>query len=456
MRRLLLFFFGTLLPFSVFAQDVIHKNDSTTLEARVQEIGEAEIKYKKFSNPDGPTYTVKKSEVSYIVYQNGDKEVYTVPKPIVAPVAFDTLAYIEKMLGVTLKEVTTPDTGVLIVDVVKTGRVKAPGLEPPKGQIIQYIGTSDKKSDLKATGRKIVTREDAMRAIVYYKSHGAEKVYLYTRFSQYVNHVYTANITDLVFEQEKIVEKAKADSVAQKAKLPSPFKHGHWLINVGSSFRNNYSTIELTQWMYVLNGIPATYDDGMTDGPEAYYFGSISYNFPLNKKKARPVCVGVGFTMNYWRDINGFWSIQGRVVSYASTSPVNYMRLRPLKLGLAIPFQFPITDYSAFTFTPTLLYAKVHGRSTGSTDPDLRYYGGASTGFGISADAGLNIFVGKKKMISFSGVIGLRILETELYSIPENGTEYTQVTFADGRPVHVELDGLYILIGTSVRFAKKQ
>lgn len=455
MRPLLFFLFASLLPLPVFAQDIIHKNDSTTIEAKVQEIGEAEIKYKKFSNPDGPTYTLKKSDVSYIVYQNGDKEVYTVPKPIVAPIAFDTLAYIEKMLGVTLKEVTIPDTGCLIVDVVRTGRVKAPGLEPPKGQIIQYIGTSDKKSELKATGRKIVTREDAMRAIVYYKNQGNDKVYLFTRFSQYVDHVYNVDLTDLVFTQEEQVEQVKADSVKQKTAKVNAYKTPCAYITIGYSIRNDYSTFTLNSWFYEINAIPAPYDQAITDGPEAYYFLNATGSFPLSKKKEKPVCIGYTFLVNYWKDLYGFWSLQGRVVSYASSSPANYIRLRPLKLGLGIPVRFPIKSNFAFMVTPTLMYAKLHGLSYGSTDPDMRYYGGKSSGIGMSVDAGLELLFTKTRFIGVTALIGYRRLKTKLYSSPDD-YEFTQVTFSDGRPVYVELDGLYIQFGVTFRMAKKK
>lgn len=450
------FFLFLLLIFAVgrlYAQDTIRKNDSTAIAARIYEITDAEIKYRKFSNPDGPIYSVKKSDVSYIVYQNGEKETFTIPAPVTVAVPYDTLAYIEKMLGVTLKAVTEPDTGCLITDVVNTGRVRAPGLKPPKGDILQYVGTSDKKSELRATGRKIYTTDDAVRAIVNLRNQGLTKIYFLTRFNANVDHIYIADITDLVFSQEKIAENAKKDSVAQSVRLPSPYKKRHWVITAGASLRNSYSTIELSQWLYTLNGVPATYDDGLNDGPEAFYFGSLTYNFPLSRKKARPACMGASLSINYWRDLYGFWSIQGRIVTYASSSPVNYIRLRPLKLGLAIPFRVPITDYSAFVVTPALLYAKVHGISYGSTDPDMRYYD-KSSGFGVSVDAGLELFFGKKKMVGATALIGIRQLKTALYSSPDQVT-YTQVTFSDGRPVYVGLNGLYAGLGVSFRFARQ-
>lgn len=66
-----------MFPFIVHAQDVIVKNDGSTISSKVTEITSTEIKYKKFSNLNGPTYTIGKSEVNYINYENGEKETFT-------------------------------------------------------------------------------------------------------------------------------------------------------------------------------------------------------------------------------------------------------------------------------------------------------------------------------------------------------------------------------------------
>lgn len=56
------------------AQDVIVKNDGSTITSKVLEITGTEIKYKKYSNLKGPTYTINKTDVNYINYENGEKE----------------------------------------------------------------------------------------------------------------------------------------------------------------------------------------------------------------------------------------------------------------------------------------------------------------------------------------------------------------------------------------------
>ena len=40
------------------AQDVITKTDGSKLEAKVEEITESVVRYRKASNPNGPVYTI--------------------------------------------------------------------------------------------------------------------------------------------------------------------------------------------------------------------------------------------------------------------------------------------------------------------------------------------------------------------------------------------------------------
>jgi hypothetical protein len=80
MRKILLFIM-LLSATSVFAQDVIVKKDGTTILSKVIEIGTTEVKYKKFSNQDGPTYTITKAELQAINYENGDKDTFNDTTP---------------------------------------------------------------------------------------------------------------------------------------------------------------------------------------------------------------------------------------------------------------------------------------------------------------------------------------------------------------------------------------
>ena len=58
------------------AQDIIYKTDGSEIQSKVIEISEDLIKYKKFSNLDGPLYSIAKNEVFMIVYENGEREVF--------------------------------------------------------------------------------------------------------------------------------------------------------------------------------------------------------------------------------------------------------------------------------------------------------------------------------------------------------------------------------------------
>ena len=65
------------LGFTTKAQDVITLKNGTDINALVQKIGEAEIVYKKFDNPNGPNYTLKKSEILMVRYENGTKDIFS-------------------------------------------------------------------------------------------------------------------------------------------------------------------------------------------------------------------------------------------------------------------------------------------------------------------------------------------------------------------------------------------
>ena len=62
---------------SVKAQDIITLKNGTDIQALVQEVGEVDVKYKKFENPNGPNYTLKKTEILIIRYANGSKDIFS-------------------------------------------------------------------------------------------------------------------------------------------------------------------------------------------------------------------------------------------------------------------------------------------------------------------------------------------------------------------------------------------
>lgn len=65
---------GVLSVWNATAQDVILKRNAEEIQAVVTEIGDTEVKYKKFAAPQGVTYVISKSDIFSITYQNGSKE----------------------------------------------------------------------------------------------------------------------------------------------------------------------------------------------------------------------------------------------------------------------------------------------------------------------------------------------------------------------------------------------
>ncbi|MEG2065039.1 MAG: hypothetical protein RRY23_07860 [Alistipes sp.] len=59
------------------AQDIIIKHNGEEVQSKVVEIGDTQIKYRKFANPTGPIYSIASSEVFVVKFENGAKEVIT-------------------------------------------------------------------------------------------------------------------------------------------------------------------------------------------------------------------------------------------------------------------------------------------------------------------------------------------------------------------------------------------
>ncbi|HTF06314.1 MAG TPA: hypothetical protein VK826_19920, partial [Bacteroidia bacterium] len=72
-RKLLLILFLA-CPGPIFAQDLIVKMDSTKISAKVLTVTEETISYKRWANPDGPTYVISRNDVARIEYSDGTVE----------------------------------------------------------------------------------------------------------------------------------------------------------------------------------------------------------------------------------------------------------------------------------------------------------------------------------------------------------------------------------------------
>ncbi|OIN56641.1 hypothetical protein [Arsenicibacter rosenii] len=74
--RVFIFLAALLSASAAYAQDNIILRNGDEIPAKVLEVGQQELKYKKSSNPDGPVYTAPLSDVFLIKYANGTKDVF--------------------------------------------------------------------------------------------------------------------------------------------------------------------------------------------------------------------------------------------------------------------------------------------------------------------------------------------------------------------------------------------
>lgn len=71
-----LLIFAFAFSFHVFSQDIVILKNGDEIEAKVLEIDDNVIKYKRASNPTGPTYKLEKSKIFMIRYESGDKDMF--------------------------------------------------------------------------------------------------------------------------------------------------------------------------------------------------------------------------------------------------------------------------------------------------------------------------------------------------------------------------------------------
>ena len=55
---------------------IIIRNNAEEIQARIEEVGVTEIRYKRFGNETGPTFTLLKSDVYMIIYEDGSRDVF--------------------------------------------------------------------------------------------------------------------------------------------------------------------------------------------------------------------------------------------------------------------------------------------------------------------------------------------------------------------------------------------
>jgi hypothetical protein len=76
MKKILLLILGSFLYYHLYSQDIIYKTDGTEIKAVVTEITSDIIKYKLFTQQDGPVRNIFIRDVFMIIYKDGTKEVF--------------------------------------------------------------------------------------------------------------------------------------------------------------------------------------------------------------------------------------------------------------------------------------------------------------------------------------------------------------------------------------------
>jgi hypothetical protein len=89
MKRIIFTLLTLIFTFNhCFSQDIITLRTNEDIKAKISEVTVDDIKYKKFDNQNGPTFTVPKASVKLIRYENGTKD--TFKEEIVSNVVYTT------------------------------------------------------------------------------------------------------------------------------------------------------------------------------------------------------------------------------------------------------------------------------------------------------------------------------------------------------------------------------
>lgn len=78
----LIFLLTMCVVFNLSAQDIIVKRNGDELQCRILEVSKNEVKYKRWTNQDGPAFSEKKSNIFMIKYENGEKDMIAHSSPV--------------------------------------------------------------------------------------------------------------------------------------------------------------------------------------------------------------------------------------------------------------------------------------------------------------------------------------------------------------------------------------
>lgn len=108
-KSILSLFLGMVCYISAHSQDLVIKKDGTEIKAKVTEISDFEIKYRKWDNLEGPIYVENRRDILMIRYENGTNEILY--KEITTPPAQEKPA--EETIEFTPDNFWTDDLSIL-------------------------------------------------------------------------------------------------------------------------------------------------------------------------------------------------------------------------------------------------------------------------------------------------------------------------------------------------------
>ncbi len=76
MKKVFVFVVSLFGILPLFAQDLITTKKGEDIQAKILEVSTKEVKYKKYNNPDGPTFVLNKSDIVMVRYENGEKDIF--------------------------------------------------------------------------------------------------------------------------------------------------------------------------------------------------------------------------------------------------------------------------------------------------------------------------------------------------------------------------------------------
>lgn len=104
-----------LLGPSVFSQDTIYLSNKEKIISLVTEISDSEIRFKEFTNPNGPDFIVKKIAIDHIVFKNGEQKQFKKVK--------QTIPYGRNIISYHLFDIVYQDFAISYEHILKNGMV---------------------------------------------------------------------------------------------------------------------------------------------------------------------------------------------------------------------------------------------------------------------------------------------------------------------------------------------